>query len=91
MRKLTESTCNKGKMLLISCDEKCIVKVGTPVKPLALVPKSKTCCITTSVEVKAADHDEFAKSNIVPSTMLVIDIQNDLNLGKFCKEYIYVV
>ena len=40
--KFIVSTWNKDKMLLISCDEKCIVKEGKPGNPLALVPKSKT-------------------------------------------------
>ena len=41
IRKVIVSACDKDKMLLVSCDDKCIVKVRTPDKPLDLVPQSK--------------------------------------------------
>ena len=90
MWKVIANACNKNKMLLVSCDEKCEVKVGTPGNPLAPVSKSKAGWIATSAETKAVDHDAFIKSNCVPSTMLIIDITKDLNLGKFHKGEFHV-
>ena len=80
MWKVISSACRKVKRLLVSWYGKCIFKVGTPEKPLALVPKSKVVWTDTSVEVKAEDHDTFTKSNVVPSTIFVMDVLNDFNL-----------
>ena len=77
MRKVIANAHIKDKMLLISCDDKCIVKVGVPGNPLALVPKSEASWMSTSVEVKAVDNDAFIKSNVVPSAMFAMDIPND--------------
>ena len=76
-QKFIVSACNKDKMLLASCNEKFLVKVGRPDKSLSLVPKIKVGWIATSVGVKAADHDTFIKSNDVPSAMFAIDAPND--------------
>ena len=77
MRKFIVSTCSKDTMLLTSCDDKCIVNVGTPDNTLALVLKSNAGWKSKSVEVKDADNEMFIKSNVAPSTMLIRDVPND--------------
>ena len=72
-------------MLLILCKYKSVVKIGRPVNSLALVPKSKSYWIATPVKAKYAHHDEYEKSNVVPSVILVTDVLNDCNLGNFYK------
>ena len=46
---------------MMSCDNKCIVKIGLPRAPLALFPKTKAACIAESVDTTAADHDTVVK------------------------------
>ena len=77
LRKVIVNACNKDKMLLISCDDKCKVKLGIPGNPLDLVPNIKVGWIDKPVEVKATDHDTCFKINVVPSAMFVTDVLND--------------
>ena len=73
---------------MISCDEKCIVKIISPRAPLALFPKTKACWV---VNTSAADHDTVVKSNFVHAVTFNIDIPNNPNLGSFCNGCAHVV
>ena len=75
---------------MISCDDKCIVKIGSPGSPLASCPKTKAGWVAEAVDVSAADHDTVLKSNFVPTVILNIDIPNNYNLGNFHKGDVHV-
>ena len=77
-------------MLLVSCDDKCALKVGVPGNSLALVPKSKVDWTAKLVEVKAVDYGACIKSNVVPSATLMMKTPNDYNLGKLSGGEIHV-
>ena len=79
-RKVIVNECEKDKLVLISFDEKCILKAGTPGNPLVLVQVDE---IATLVKAKSVDHETFMKLNVTHSAILAIDIPKDFNLGKF--------
>ena len=66
--------------MFISCDNKCIVKVGAPRNPLALVPKSKTGWMSIIADARSVDHGIFFKSNVVHTACFLIHIPDDFNL-----------
>ena len=70
--------------------KKCLVKIGPPGVPLALISKAKPAWVTTNVEIKAADHDASIKSNLVPSVVFDIDMPEEASLGKFYQGQMHV-
>ena len=74
VRKVIVNMFDKKHTMMLSCDDKCIVKIGSPGVPLALCPKTKVGLVSKDVGVSAADHDAFIKSPFVPSLMLDVGI-----------------
>ena len=66
--------------IMMSCNNKCIVKIGVLGFPLAIFPKTKAVWVEEAVEVVATDHDTFKKSNLVHDVLLRMDVPNDSNL-----------
>ena len=85
VRKVLVNKFDKDFTLMISCDDKCVVKLGSPGVPLALCPKTKAGWVAEAVDVSATDHDTVLKSNFVPTVILNIDMPNNHNLGTFYK------
>lgn len=83
VRKVLVSRFNKEHAMMISCDDKCMVKIGSPGVPLALCPKTKAGWVAKEVDASAADHDAVIKSPFVPSAIFNINIPNNHNLGSF--------
>ena len=48
---------DKNHTIMLSCDDKFIVKIGAPVFPLVLCPNAKAGWVGYEEEVIAADHD----------------------------------
>ena len=75
----------------MSCDYKCIVKIGSHGVPLASCPKTTAGWVTKDADVSAADHEAVVKSPIVPSVTFDIDIPSNYNLGSYCQGGVHVV
>ena len=83
VRKVFVNKYDKKHTLMMSFDDKCIVKIGSPRVSLALCPKNKACWVAESVDISTADHDTTVKPNFLPTVIFNIDIPNNPNLGSF--------
>ena len=91
VRKVLVSVFDKKHTMMVPCDDKCAVKIGSPRVTLDLCHKTKVGWVSKDVDVSAADHDAVIKSTVVPSVMLDIDIPSNHDLGSFYKGDIHVV
>ena len=82
-RKVLVKCFDKNHTTMLSCEDKYNVKIGASGFPLALFPKTKVGQVEEAVEVIAANHDTFTKSNFVPTVTFHIDMPKNPNLGSF--------
>ena len=90
VRQVVVTLFPKEHTTCISLDDKCIVKMAPPGVPLALMSKTKPAWASIDVEIKAEDHDTSIKSNLVPSVIFDIEIQEEASLGKFYQGLMHV-
>ena len=81
---------DSNNSIILSCNDRCIVKIVELGCPLELCPKIKTGWLAYAFEFIAADHDTFAKFMLVPTNIFDIDIPNNPNLGSFFNGDAYV-
>ena len=83
VRKVLVNHFDSSRVIILSCEDKYIVKIGSLGCPLALFPKTKAGQVAQEVDVIAGDNDTITKSKLVPTVVFDTDAPNNPNLGSF--------
>ena len=90
VRKVLAKHFDSNHTIMLSREDKCVVKIGVTWCPLASFPKTKKGWVAESVEVIVVDHDTGVKYDLFPTITLDIDIPKSANLGNFWNGNVHV-
>ena len=76
--------------IMLSCNEKWVVKIGVVGCPFELCTKTKEGLVIDAFEVTAADHDAVMKHDLVPTVTFDIDTPKTTNLSHFYNAHAHV-